>query len=101
MTSVPFIQTYHTELKERIPKLVSESFGEIMKMLHFLLNNVYIQVNDRVFQQCVGIPMGTNCAPLLADLLHDYKSTAMILSYRRGKSPISKSFSLTRQYIDD
>ena len=71
----------HTELKERIPKLVSESFDgldkeyisidrnlrihwtntkkrsmllltprEITNMLHFLLDNVYIQVGDRVFQ---------------------------------------------------
>jgi hypothetical protein len=33
---------------------------EIKKMLEFLINIV--------FQQSVGIPMGTNCAPLLADL---------------------------------
>ena len=70
-------------------------------MLHFLLDNVYIQVGDRVFQQCIGIPMGTNCAPLLADLLfHDYESAAMILFSRGGTSPIPKSFSLTRRYID-
>ena len=46
--------------------------------------------------------MGTNCAPLLADLLlHDYESTAMILFSRGGTSPIPKSFSLTRRYLDD
>ena len=63
---------------------------------------MYIQVGDRVFQQCIGIPMGTNCAPLLTDLLlHDYESTAKILFSRGGTSPIPKSFSLTRRYIDD
>ena len=72
-----------------------------MKMLHFLLDNVYIQVGDPVFQHRFGIPMGTNCAPLLADLLHDYESTAMILFSRGSTNPIPKSFSLTRQYIDD
>ena len=41
---------------------------EITKMLHFLPDNVYIQVGNCVFQQCIGIPMGTNCAPLLDDL---------------------------------
>ena len=70
-------------------------------MPHFLLDNVYIQVCDHVFQQCIGIPMGTNCAPLLADLLHDYESTAMILFSWGGTSPVPKSFSLTRRYIDD
>ena len=53
---------------------------EITEMLHFLLDNVYLQVGDRVLQQCIGIPMGTNCAPLLADLLlHDYESAVKIL----------------------
>ena len=70
-------------------------------MLHFLLDNVYIQVGDRVFQQCIGIPMGTNCAPLIADVLHDYGSAAMILFSRGGARPIPQSFSLTRRYIDD
>ena len=45
--------------------------------------------------------MGTNCAPLLADLLHDYVSAAMILFSWGGTSHIPKSFSLTRRYIDD
>ena len=70
-------------------------------MLHFLLNNVDILVGDRVFQQCIGIPVGTNGAPLLADLLHIYESAAGILFSRGGMSPIPKSFRLTRRYIDD
>ena len=70
-------------------------------MLHFLLDNVNIQVGDRVFEQCIGIPMGTNCMPLLADLLHNNESAAMILFSWAGTGPIPKSFSLTRRYIDD
>jgi hypothetical protein len=41
---------------------------EIKKMLEFLINNIYVVVRGQVFQQSFGIPMGTNCAPLLADL---------------------------------
>ena len=75
---------------------------EITKMLHFLLDNVYIQIGDCVSQQCIGVPMGTNCAPLLADLLvHDYESTAVILFSRGGAGPIPESFSLTSRCIDD
>jgi hypothetical protein len=29
--------------------------------------DIFILLDDRVFQQTIGIPMGTNCAPLLAD----------------------------------
>ena len=45
------------------------SCEDVEALLHFLLDNVFIQVGREVFQQCVGIPMGTNCAPLLAELL--------------------------------
>ena len=121
----------HKELKERIPRLVKESFEGLGKkyisvdrhynaiwtkikrrswlllscedveaMLHFLLDNVFIQVGWKVFQQCVGIPMGTNCAPLLAELLlHDYETIAMIRFSRTNGHPQAKSFEFTRRYI--
>jgi hypothetical protein len=37
-------------------------------MLEFLIDNVVVIFGGRVFQQTVGIPMGTKCAPLLVDL---------------------------------
>ena len=36
--------------------------------LTFLMENIYVQFDGMVYQQIVGIPMGTNCAPLTADL---------------------------------
>ena len=33
---------------------------------------IYVNVGNRVFRQCVGIPMGTDCAPLLANLFLFY-----------------------------
>ena len=44
-------------------------------MLKFLIDNIFVQCGGRVFQQTGSIPMGTNCAPLLADLfLHSYEA---------------------------
>jgi hypothetical protein len=37
-------------------------------MLNFLIDNIFILFGGRMFQQTISIPMGTNCAPLLADL---------------------------------
>ena len=37
-------------------------------MLDFLVDNISVVFAGKVFQQIVGIPMGTNCAPLLADI---------------------------------
>jgi hypothetical protein len=48
---------------------------EIKKMLEFLIGNIYVVVGGQIFQQSVGIPMGTNCAPLLGDLvLYSYEA---------------------------
>ena len=30
------------------------------------MENIYVQFDGMVYQQIVGIPMGTNCAPLIA-----------------------------------
>ena len=36
--------------------------------LHYLLDNIFIKFGSILYRQIVGIPMGTNCAPLVADL---------------------------------
>ena len=38
------------------------------EVLTFLLDNIYIRFGSKLYQQIVGTPMGTNCAPLVADL---------------------------------
>jgi hypothetical protein len=44
-------------------------------MLEFLIDNIFVMLGGRVFQQTVGIPMDRNCAPLLADLfLYSYEA---------------------------
>jgi hypothetical protein len=46
-------------------------------MFVFLVDNIYVHVvfGDQVLQQSAGIPMGTNCAPLLGDLfLYSYEA---------------------------
>ena len=36
--------------------------------LHYLLGNIFIRFGSKLYRQIVGIPMGTNSAPLVADL---------------------------------
>ena len=36
--------------------------------LHYLLDNIFIRFGSKLYRQIVGIPLGTNCAPLVADL---------------------------------
>jgi hypothetical protein len=40
-----------------------------------LIDKIFVLCRGRVFQQTIGIPMGANCASLLANLfLHDYQA---------------------------
>ena len=36
--------------------------------LHYLLDNIFIRFGSKSYGQIVGIPMGTNSVPLVADL---------------------------------
>ena len=76
------------------------SCEDVEAMLPVLLDKVFIHVGRKVFQQCVGIPMGTNCAPPLAELLlHDYESGAMIRFSRTNGHSQAKSFEFTRRSL--
>ena len=47
----------------------------ICKMIEFLIENIFVQFGERLVHQLTGIPMGTNCALLLADLfLYSYEN---------------------------
>ena len=39
-------------------------------MLECLVENMFVVFAGKVFQQIIGIPIGTNCAPLLAHIFH-------------------------------
>ena len=44
------------------------SCQKVCEALTFLLDNIYIRFGSKLYRQIVGIPMGTSCAPLVADL---------------------------------
>ena len=50
----------------------------------------------------VGIPMGTNCAPLLADVcLYSYENEFLDKLIKEGKRKLTRKFNLSYRYIDD
>ena len=44
------------------------SCQNVCDALSYLLDNIYIRFGTKLYRQIAGIPMGTNCAPLVADL---------------------------------
>jgi hypothetical protein len=56
----------------------------------------------RFCQQTVGIPNGTNCAPLLADLfLYSYQADFIQRLLKKNEKKLTRSFNFTFRYIDD
>ena len=55
-----------------------------------------------VFQQTVGIPMGTNCSPLLADVfLYSYEAHFIQGLLQKNEKKLARCFNFTFWYIDD
>ena len=71
-------------------------------MLEFLVDNIFVVFGWKVFQQIVGIPMGTNCAPLLSDIfLYSYEAEFIQSLLSTGKKMLASRFNFTYRYIDD
>ena len=67
-----------------------------------MINNIFVVFGDRVFQQSVGIPMGTNCAPLLADLfLYLYEADCIQKLLHEKEKSLAVAFNSTFRYIND
>ena len=76
--------------------------NDICKMIEFLVDNIYVRFGGQLFRQMVGIPMGTNCAPLLADLfLYSYENEFLDKLIKEGKRKLARRFNLSYRYIDD
>jgi len=71
-------------------------------MLEVLIDTIFVICDGRAFQQTVGIPLGTKCAPLLADLFPYWYAADFIQGIlKKNEKKISQSFNFTFRYIDD
>ena len=76
--------------------------NDICKMIEFLMDNIYVRFCGQLFQQMVGIPIGTNCVPLLANLfLYSYENEFLNKLIKEGKRKLARKFNLSYRYIDD
>ena len=70
-------------------------------LIYLLDNNIYIRFGNKLYRQIVGIPMGTNCAPLIADLfLFCYERDFMTSLSDIKQGEIIEAFKSTSRYLD-
>ena len=73
----------------------------VMRSIIFL-DNIFIRFGSKLYRQIVGITMGTNCAPLVADLfLFCYERDFMLSLSDNNQADIIEAFNSTSRYLDD
>ena len=85
----PYFVKEHSDSKNKCTE------DDIVNMLEFLVDNIFVVFGGKVFKQIVGIPMGTNCASFLADIfLYSYEAEFIQSLLSTGKKKISISVQL-------
>ena len=74
---------------------------DVLSLLEYLLNNIYVKYRDNIFRQVIGVPMGTDCAPDLANLFLFAFEYKYIIGLIDVKSDDIKRFKFIYRYIDD
>ena len=78
------------------------SCQKVCDALHYLLNNIFIRFGSKLYRQFVGIPMGTNCAPLVTNLfLFCYERYFMLSLSDNNQADVVEEFHSTSRYLDD
>ena len=70
-----------------IEDIIFWSCQNVCDALSFLLDNIYIRHDTKLYRKIVGITMGTNCAPLVADTFlfcyeRDFMLTVLVSEFR-------------------
>ena len=77
--------------------------------IHYLFDNILIRFGSKLYRQTVGIPMGTNRAPLVA-LVAPLVANLFLFCYERdfilslsdnNQTDIIEAFNSTSRYLDD
>ena len=72
---------------------ISFSCDELINSIDFIVNNSFITFHSLVCRQVIGIPMGTNCAPFLANVflhVYEYEYLQKLVTSRLFAFPVKK-----------
>ena len=77
------------------------TIDKLLLALHFILYETYIQFGGFIFQQKIGIPMGGNASPFIADLFLAWREYKFITDNIKNNFALVKKLSNNSRYIDD
>ena len=75
---------------------------ELVEAVEYIIDNSYIKFEDCIYKQIIGIPMGTNCAPLLANIyLHVYEREYILMLVNKGQTDVAQKLCNVFRFQDD
>jgi len=76
--------------------------SKVIRLMNWLIDNIYVTFGDQCFRQVIGIPMGTDCAPFLANLfLYSYEYKWIDKQRKLNNQQALHYFKNCCRYIDD
>ena len=89
-------------LQKNLKKYHAWSCQNVCDALTLLFDNIFIRFGTKLYRKVVGIPMGTNCAPLVAILfLFCYERDFMMSLSDDTQADVIDAFNTTSRYLDD
>ena len=66
------------------------------------MDNIFIRFGTKLYRQTICIPMGTNCAPVIANFFRfSYERDFMKSFPRENQADIIDAFNSTSRYLDN
>ena len=87
--------------KPKNPKIKYVNKDDVMEMLQYLLDNIYVKYMNSIFRQIIGVHMGTDCAPDLANLFLFVFEYKYVMNLINMGDPDIRLFKFVYRYIDD
>ena len=69
--------------------------------LEYLLNNCFFTCGNKIFRQVIGLPMGADPSPFMANLFLYHYESQWISSLKKDNIQMARRFANTFRFIDD
>ena len=97
--NVGYSKTYFSASKNK--NGCSFTVGDMMEILDFILDNIFVKCGKDIFKQIIGIPIGLDSGQDIANLLlFSYEST-YVENLAKTNIGLARKFNFCKRYIDD
>ena len=97
--NISYGRTYFSATKNK--NGCSFSCIDLIEILDFILDNIYVKCGRKIFKQVIGIPIGLDSGQDIANLLLFSYESNYVENLAKTDISLARKFSLCKRYIDD